>query len=157
MHAVDRSAPCRSGVLTRNLMIYAIMPSFYTRRLHTTYLQGSPTYGYITSTPKPGWNMVDVVGYLSDGSVPCKFDTDVNAPALAEFMVGGCFNLCVFYNGGVGTVLGATVLKRAASARTRTFNPDVRVPGSLLVQRRYTPGSLVVSDGTPPRSVEQPK
>ena len=49
--------------------------------------QGSPTYGYITSTPKPGWNMVDVVGYLSDGSVPCKFDTDVNAPALAEYMV----------------------------------------------------------------------
>ncbi|CAN0463822.1 unnamed protein product, partial [Hapterophycus canaliculatus] len=49
--------------------------------------QGSPTYGFITSTPKPGWNMVDVVGYLSDGSVPCKFDTDVNAPALAEYMV----------------------------------------------------------------------
>lgn len=52
--------------------------------------QGSPTYGYITSTPKPGWNMVDVVGFLSDGSVPCKFDTDVNAPALAEYMVSGC-------------------------------------------------------------------
>lgn len=50
-------------------------------------LQGSLTYGFITSTPKPGWNMVDVVGYLSDGSVPCKFDTDVNAPALAEYMV----------------------------------------------------------------------
>lgn len=31
--------------------------------------------------------MVDVVGYLSDGSVPCKFDTDVNAPALAEHKV----------------------------------------------------------------------
>lgn len=55
--------------------------------------QGSPTYGYITSTPKPGWNMVDVVGFLSDGSVPCKFDTDVNAPALAEYMVSAraCF------------------------------------------------------------------
>lgn len=51
--------------------------------------QGSPTYGYITSTPKPGWKMVDVVGYLSDGTVPCKFDTDVNAPALAEHMVSG--------------------------------------------------------------------
>lgn len=33
--------------------------------------------------------MVDVVGFLSDGKVPCKFDTDVNAPALAEFMVSG--------------------------------------------------------------------
>ena len=37
--------------------------------------------------------MVDVVGFLSDGSVPCKFDTDVNAPALAEYMVSAraCF------------------------------------------------------------------
>lgn len=33
--------------------------------------------------------MVDVVGYLSDGSVPVKFDTDVNAPALAEHLVSG--------------------------------------------------------------------
>lgn len=36
--------------------------------------------------------MVDVVGALSDGSVPCKFDTDVNAPALAEFKVGVVFS-----------------------------------------------------------------
>ena len=47
----------------------------------------SDTYGYITSTPKPGWKNIDVVGALSDGSVPVMFDTDVNAPALAEYMV----------------------------------------------------------------------
>jgi predicted NBD/HSP70 family sugar kinase len=28
---------------------------------------------------------VDVLGALTDGSVPRAFDTDVNAPALAEF------------------------------------------------------------------------
>lgn len=56
-------------------------------RAYNPHGQGSPTYGFITSTPKPGWKMVDVVGYLSDGSVPCKFDTDVNAPALAEHKV----------------------------------------------------------------------
>lgn len=31
--------------------------------------------------------MIDIVGALSDGSVPCRFDTDVNAPALAEYLV----------------------------------------------------------------------
>lgn len=45
----------------------------------------SPTYGHITTTPKPGWKNVDVVGALTDGSKPILFDTDVNAPALAEF------------------------------------------------------------------------
>ncbi|EWM22566.1 fructokinase [Nannochloropsis gaditana] len=45
----------------------------------------SPTYGHITSTPKPGWKNVDVVGALTDGSKPVLFDTDVNAPALAEY------------------------------------------------------------------------
>ena len=47
----------------------------------------SPTYGYITSTPKPGWQNVDVLGPCKAvrPSVPCGFDTDVNAPAVAEF------------------------------------------------------------------------
>ena len=45
----------------------------------------SPTYGFITHSPKPGWENVDVLGALWDGTVPCGFDTDVNAPAMAEF------------------------------------------------------------------------
>ncbi|CAM9739938.1 unnamed protein product [Ectocarpus sp. 12 AP-2014] len=74
--------------------------------------EGSPTYGYITSTPKPGWNMVDVVGYLSDGSVPCKFDTDVNAPALAEFMWGAKKageSSCAYITVGTGVGVGLVV------------------------------------------------
>eukprot|EP00667_Euglena_gracilis_P014360 EG_transcript_14863 len=47
---------------------------------------GSPTYGHITTTPKPLWGNTDVLGPLWDKSVPCRFDTDVNAPALAEFL-----------------------------------------------------------------------
>ncbi|XP_001636150.2 putative fructokinase [Nematostella vectensis] len=47
----------------------------------------SKTYGYITSTPKPGWKYVEIVGVfkrtLKEGT-PIAFDTDVNAPALAE-------------------------------------------------------------------------
>ena len=48
----------------------------------------SETYGYITTTPKPGWQNVDVLGRfraLRPG-VPFGFDTDVNAPALAEYL-----------------------------------------------------------------------
>ena len=42
----------------------------------------SPTYGYITTTPKPGWKHTDVLGPLRaiDPSAPVLFDTDVNAP-----------------------------------------------------------------------------
>ena len=50
---------------------------------------GSPTFGFITSTPKPGWMNTDVVGLLGLRDefkhIPFKFDTDVNAPAIAEF------------------------------------------------------------------------
>ncbi|MDA9098140.1 ROK family protein [bacterium] len=49
----------------------------------------SPTYGHITHSPKPGWEAVDVLGILKKGwcpqSLPTGFDTDVNAPAVAEY------------------------------------------------------------------------
>jgi fructokinase len=49
----------------------------------------SPTYGYITHSPKPGWEAVDVLGLVKEGwcpkNMPTGFDTDVNAPAVAEY------------------------------------------------------------------------
>eukprot|EP00953_Heterococcus_sp_UTEX-ZZ885_P014470 8183-Heterococcus_DN1.PRE.1 len=59
---------------------------------------GSSTYGYITTTPKPGWANVDVVGALSNGKVPVQFDTDVNAPALAEYMCASMLAIAGAYN-----------------------------------------------------------
>jgi len=45
----------------------------------------SSTYGYITSTPKPAWQGVNIVGTLEETlGCPVHFDTDVNAAALAE-------------------------------------------------------------------------
>jgi fructokinase len=46
----------------------------------------SPTYGYITATPKTLWKNTDVVSPFVSLSpdTPFGFDTDVNAPALAE-------------------------------------------------------------------------
>lgn len=49
----------------------------------------SATYGYITTTPKPGWQNVNVLSYFSPLGAPLGFDTDVNAPALAELRYGG--------------------------------------------------------------------
>ena len=51
---------------------------------------GSAKYGFITSTPKPGWkdtNVIEQLGLTTDfKGIPFLFDTDVNAPALAEYM-----------------------------------------------------------------------
>ncbi|WP_279350417.1 ROK family protein [Erythrobacter litoralis] len=42
-------------------------------------------YGCITTTPKPGWQNCDLVGYFARRfNMPIGFDTDVNAAALAE-------------------------------------------------------------------------
>jgi fructokinase len=47
--------------------------------------RNSPTYGYITSTPKAGWNNVDLYGEVQKKlQVPMAFDTDVNAAAYGE-------------------------------------------------------------------------
>lgn len=50
--------------------------------------ESSPTYGFITSTPKPGWRNTDVLTLLNikNSNIPYAFDTDVNAPALSESM-----------------------------------------------------------------------
>jgi len=51
--------------------------------------QQSPMYGYITTSPKPGWQMIDVVGAVkAQFDLPIAFDTDVNAAALGEYYWG---------------------------------------------------------------------
>jgi fructokinase len=45
----------------------------------------SPTYGYITTTPKPGWSQVDLDGEIGSAlDVPVALDTDVNTAAAGE-------------------------------------------------------------------------
>jgi fructokinase len=51
--------------------------------------KSSKTYGYITTTPKPGWQYVDVVGAFKGLNVPVAFETDVNAPAMTEAALRG--------------------------------------------------------------------
>jgi len=67
----------------------------------------SPTYGYITSTPKPGWTNVDFAGPLARAlDLPVAFDTDVNGAALAEGRWGAAQGLDTFIYLTIGTGIG---------------------------------------------------
>jgi fructokinase len=45
----------------------------------------SPTFGHITTTPKPNWGHVDLRGQIQKAlNLPTAFDTDVNAAAFGE-------------------------------------------------------------------------
>ncbi|OMF30762.1 fructokinase [Paenibacillus sp. FSL H8-0548] len=69
----------------------------------------NPLYGYVTSTPKPGWSNYDFLGTLKrEFDLPFGWDTDVNAAALAEATWGSAKGLdsCVYYTIGTGVGLG---------------------------------------------------
>lgn len=71
----------------------------------------SPTYGFITSTPKPGWANVDFRGRLAQElQVPVAFDTDVNAAALGEATWGAAQGLHTFIYVTIGTGIGGGAL-----------------------------------------------
>lgn len=71
----------------------------------------SPSYGYITSTPKPGWANTDFRGRVASGlQIPAAFDTDVNAAALGEFTFGAARGLSCFTYLTIGTGIGAGVI-----------------------------------------------
>jgi fructokinase len=68
----------------------------------------SPTFGYITSTPKLGWRNFDFAGAVQGAlGIPVAFDTDVNAAALAESLWGAARGSRSFLYVTVGTGLGA--------------------------------------------------
>ena len=67
----------------------------------------SVTFGYITSTPKPGWRNVDFLGRLREAfDMPMGFDTDVNAAALAGGRWGAARGLDTFVYLTIGTGIG---------------------------------------------------
>lgn len=67
----------------------------------------SPKYGYLTTTPKPGWADTDIIGPLQDAlRLPVGFDTDVNGAALAEGRWGAAQGLDTFIYLTIGTGIG---------------------------------------------------
>ncbi len=68
---------------------------------------GSPTYGHVTSTPKPGWKNADFLGRVrARFDIPMGWDTDVNAAALGENVWGAAKGLDTFIYLTVGTGVG---------------------------------------------------
>jgi fructokinase len=74
--------------------------------------RGSPTYGFITTTPKQAWVHTDVVGRLGAAlGVPIGWDTDVNGAALGErrWGAGRDADPLVYITVGTGIGGGAVV------------------------------------------------
>jgi fructokinase len=71
----------------------------------------SASYGRITSTPKPGWQNVDLIGILHDRlNVDVALDTDVNAAALGEHLWGASRGLDPSLYLTVGTGIGGGLI-----------------------------------------------
>jgi len=107
----------------------------------------SPKYGFITATPKPGWKDTDVLGLLGLRSVsqPVLFDTDVNAPAVAEYKVlsnngkdssssslgkeqGKVLTSCAYITVGTGVGVGLVVNGKPVHGLMHPEAGHIRVP-----------------------------
>ncbi len=79
---------------------------------------GSPTYGYITSTPKPGWQNAACAPAIEEAlGLPVAFDTDVNAAALGEHRWGAARGLDTFLYLTIGTGIGGGGMVRGQRFR----------------------------------------
>ena len=70
----------------------------------------SPTYGYITSTPKLAWQNYNFLGAMKEAfTIPMAWTTDVNAAAYGEYSFGNGKGLSsvVYYTIGTGVGAGA--------------------------------------------------
>lgn len=73
--------------------------------------QTSPTFGYITKTPKPYWSNTSIaVPLATQLDCPVAFDTDVNGAALAESLWGAGKGHDVVIYVTVGTGIGGGVI-----------------------------------------------
>lgn len=96
--------------------------------------RASARYGHITTTPKPGWQHVDVVGTFQAAlGVPIAFDTDVNAAALGEWQHGAARGLdsMLYLTVGTGIGGGALVHGRPLHGLLHPEMGHVRVPHDL--------------------------
>jgi fructokinase len=96
---------------------------------------GSPTFGYITSTPKRDWRNRDFAGAVGRAlGVPVAFDTDVNAAALAEFRWGAARGLDSFIYVTVGTGIGGGAMLdgRLLHGRPHPEMGHIRIPHDRL-------------------------
>ena len=76
----------------------------------------SPTYGFITATPKPRWSNTDVLGTMQRAlKIGIAFDTDVNVAALGEYQWGASKGCDPSLYLTIGTGIGGGYLKEGRS------------------------------------------
>jgi fructokinase len=82
----------------------------------------SSTYGFITSTPKVGWRMVDFLRPFREAlAVPLSFDTDVNAAAYGEqYWISENRRVDPFLYVTVGTGIGVGAIVNGAAIHGMT-------------------------------------
>ncbi len=67
----------------------------------------SPTFGYVTNTPKLEWQNIDFMGtFRRELGLPVGMDTDVNGAALGEYVWGAAQGLDTFVYFTIGTGIG---------------------------------------------------
>eukprot|EP00457_Paulinella_chromatophora_P011991 gb/GEZN01012161.1/.p1 GENE.gb/GEZN01012161.1/~~gb/GEZN01012161.1/.p1 ORF type:complete len:345 (-),score=39.46 gb/GEZN01012161.1/:69-1073(-) len=77
--------------------------------------QKSPTYGYVTTTPKPRWGNANVLSYAKRLGVPYAIETDVTAAAIGELTHGkhGKIMSCCYVTVGTGIGTGLVTHNQA--------------------------------------------
>ncbi len=94
--------------------------------------RASDTYGYITSTPKPGWSRTEVAGlFQRELGIPVGFDTDVNGAALGEHRWGAGQDVDNLIYLTVGTGIGGGVMVNGGLLHGLT-HPET---GHLMLRR----------------------
>jgi fructokinase len=91
----------------------------------------SPHYGFITSTPKTGWQYTDLAGRIQTAlAVPVGFDTDVNASVLGETRWGAAQDVssAVYLTIGTGIGGGALVNGQLLHGMMHPEMGHIRIP-----------------------------
>jgi fructokinase len=91
----------------------------------------SATYGYITTTPKDGWQNVDLLNSIKNAlNVPTVIDTDVNGAALGEQLYGGGRGLdnLAYVTVGTGIGVGCIVNNKPIKGLTHAESGHTLIP-----------------------------
>jgi len=98
------------------------------------------TFGYITTTPKPGWQHVPLVPMLHGRfQVPIGFDTDVNAAAIGEQLWGAGQGIDPLVYITIGTGVGGGVIVNGRPLHG-LLHPEI---GHIHVPAPTMPGVVV--------------
>lgn len=104
----------------------------------------SPTYGYITSTPKLAWTNYPIVAEFEKAlGVPVGFDTDVNAAALGEATWGITRDVENSIYITIGTGVGVGVI-----ANGKPYHGMIHPEGGHILLARH-PEDPMVGSGCP--------